>query len=404
MHARSAFRDEGIEVQNNMPFFDEERVFIFNGELRGVRIKADGRIGAEKIFNFVKRFDKGDMHTALRRGVDVIRKRSRYVRAMNIILASPEQVHVSSTFGEDPDYFQMRYRQTQEELIVCPIRWMSATTGSYSPTLTHRVLIDGYRKDRGGADINLAGAIADIAELSEPCVIVHGANALRDQLAEQLGTPKQVVTSTSGYSSVLSDANAIDVILMSYAGLRNKRVVELCQRNGVNAVGLTGIDGQTVKGERNKGIRVRENNKNLIKRDFSGKARSVNGDLLRLLLDNGYTPVITIPIVDEKGYAVNSENDDIVNALQAALHADTIVQLIEAPGFLDDANDTNSLVPSMTRAEVAVREQQVEGRMKRKMLALKTLVQLDQVRVVISDGCVEHPVRDALAGAGTTIQ
>lgn len=119
VHARSAFRDEGIEVQNNMPFFDEERVFIFNGELRGVRIKADGRIGAEKIFNFVKRFDKGDMHTALRRGVDVIRKRSRYVRAMNIILASPEQVHVSSTFGEDPDYFQMRYRQTQEELIVC---------------------------------------------------------------------------------------------------------------------------------------------------------------------------------------------------------------------------------------------------------------------------------------------
>ena len=160
---------------------------------------------------------------------------------------------------------------------------------------------------------------------------------------------------------MLSDANAIDVILMSYAGLRNKRVVELCQRNGVNAVGLTGIDGQTVKGERNKGIRVRENNKNLIKRDFSGKARSVNGDLLRLLLDNGYTPVITIPIVDEKGYAVNSENDDIVNALQAALHADTIVQLIEAPGFLNDANDTNSLVPSMTRAEVAVREQQVEG-------------------------------------------
>ena len=58
----------------------------------------------------------------------------------------------------------------------------------------------------------------------------------------------------------------------------------------------------------------------------------------------------------------------------------------------------------MTRAEVAVREQQVEGRMKRKMLALKTLVQLDQVRVVISDGRVEHPVRDALAGAGTTIQ
>jgi [amino group carrier protein]-L-2-aminoadipate 6-kinase len=256
----------------------------------------------------------------------------------------------------------------------------------------------------GGAEINLEGAVADIAELDEPCVIVHGANALRDNLAEQLGMPKQVVTSTSGYSSVLSDANAIDVILMSYAGLRNKRLVELCQRSGVNAVGLTGIDGRVVSGERNKGIRVRENNKNLIKRDFSGKPRSVNGQLLRLLLDNGYTPVLTIPIADEKGYAVNSENDDIINALQAELHANTIVQLIEAPGFLDNANNPDSLVPSMSRSEVAVREQQVEGRMKRKMLALKSLVQLDDVRVVISDGRVEHPVRDALAGLGTTIQ
>ena len=61
-HARSAFRDEGIAVENNMPFFDGERVFIFNGELRGVRLKATGRIGAEKVFNFITRFDRGDHH------------------------------------------------------------------------------------------------------------------------------------------------------------------------------------------------------------------------------------------------------------------------------------------------------------------------------------------------------
>ena len=201
-----------------------------------------------------------------------------------------------------------------------------------------------------------------------------------------------------------SDANAIDVILMSYAGLRNKRVVELCQRNGVNAVGLTGIDGQTVKGERNKGIRVRENNKNLIKRDFSGKARSVNGDLLRLLLDNGYTPVITIPIVDEKGYAVNSENDDIVNVLQETLSAERIVQLIEAPGFLEDKDDPESVVASLSRSEIEQREQSVEGRMKRKMLALKRLFESGATEVIIADGRVEHPITDALAGKGTWIR
>lgn len=256
----------------------------------------------------------------------------------------------------------------------------------------------------GGNAINLAGAVEDLAALGEPCIVVHGANALRDAIAEKLGTPKQVVTSVSGYSSVLSDEAAIDAILMSYSGLRNKRLVELCQRAGVNAVGLTGIDGALIRGERNKGIRVREGSKTLIRRDFSGKPRSVNADLLRLLLDAGYTPVLTIPILDERGHAVNSENDDIVNALHAALGATEVVQLIEAPGFLADAADPTSVVRDMSRSEVALREQQVEGRIKRKLLALKTLVLDTSTTVYISDGRVEHPIADALAGKGTVIR
>ena len=123
VHARSAFRDEGIVVENNMPFTDGKRVFIFNGELRGVRIKADGRIGAEKIFNFIRRFDKGNFAKAVQRGVDVINKRTRYVRAMNFVIASPDEVHVSSTFGEDPDYFQMQHSRSESLNIVCSERY-----------------------------------------------------------------------------------------------------------------------------------------------------------------------------------------------------------------------------------------------------------------------------------------
>ena len=118
-HARSAFRDEGIVVENNMPFGDGHTVFAFNGELRGVRIKAEGRIGAEKIYNTIKRFDKGDLLEALGRGTQVINKRTRYVRAMNIVMASPGQGLVSSHFGEDPNYFALR-RKTEDGLqIVC---------------------------------------------------------------------------------------------------------------------------------------------------------------------------------------------------------------------------------------------------------------------------------------------
>lgn len=107
VHARSAFRDEGIAVENNMPFTDGESVFIFNGELRGVKIKSEGRIGAEKIFNYIRRMDKGDKLQALDKAVSIINHRTQYVRAMNILMSDGKQSLVSSTYNEDPGYFQM---------------------------------------------------------------------------------------------------------------------------------------------------------------------------------------------------------------------------------------------------------------------------------------------------------
>ncbi len=118
-HARSAFRDEGIVVENNMPFSDGENVFLFNGELRGVKIKAEGRIGAEKIFNTIKRLDHGDLAQATKRGVMVINKRTRYVRAMNFFLANNKAVQVCSQFDEDQDYFQMCTTQIGNTRIIC---------------------------------------------------------------------------------------------------------------------------------------------------------------------------------------------------------------------------------------------------------------------------------------------
>ncbi|HJX10670.1 MAG TPA: [LysW]-aminoadipate kinase [Candidatus Binatia bacterium] len=256
----------------------------------------------------------------------------------------------------------------------------------------------------GGRDVNLKGVVQDLASLTERFIIVHGANAVRDEIAAKMGHPTRSVTSVSGYASVLSDEKAIDAIMMGYAGIQNKRLVELCQQRGINAVGLSGLDGKLVQGARNKGIRVRQNEKTIMMRDFSGKPKQINQELIALLLDHGYVPVICIPIIDENNFAINSENDDIVAVLQESLHADTVVQLIEAPGFMDDINDDRSLVPAISRAELDAREAQVEGRMKRKMLALKKLMENGAARVIISDGRVEHPVQDALSGKGTIIQ
>ena len=256
----------------------------------------------------------------------------------------------------------------------------------------------------GGASLNLEGIVADLAQLDQPFMVVHGANVLRDHIATQMGYEKQILTSLSGYTSVFSDAAALDSILMAYSGLRNKRLVEMCQQNNINAVGLTGLDGRIVQGQRNRGIRVEENGKKMLKRDLSGKPRSINSELLNLLINNGYVPVLTIPIADETGTAINSENDDIVCELQKALDAQVVIQLIEAPGFMEDINDPNSLHPRLRREQLHEREEQAEGRIKRKLHALNKLAKGSVETIVISDGRIEHPIRDALAGAGTWIQ
>jgi glutamine amidotransferase len=118
-HARSAFRNEGINIENNMPFGDDEYMFAFNGELRGVRVREHGRIGAEKVFNYIKRFDKGDMLHAMRRAVSIIEQRSRYMRAMNIVMASTRQAWVATRYNEDPDYFQMHRYRNDDVHILC---------------------------------------------------------------------------------------------------------------------------------------------------------------------------------------------------------------------------------------------------------------------------------------------
>ena len=101
-----------------------------------MRIREQGRIGAEKIFHYLKRFNEQYAVEGLQRGVSVIKKRTRYVRAMNFVIADTQRSRLVSTFGEDPDYFQLHRTQLQGLDIVCsaPLPewtgWTSIENGS----------------------------------------------------------------------------------------------------------------------------------------------------------------------------------------------------------------------------------------------------------------------------------
>jgi predicted glutamine amidotransferase len=139
-HARSAFRDEGICVENNMPFRQERDLFVFNGELHGVKVRSPGRIGAEKIFNYIRRFDRGDLEAAVRRAVAIIAERSRYVRAMNMIVGSPEKMVLCSMFSADPGYFTLYTRNDAKSRFICSERYPGSEGWEPVPNNTIEVI------------------------------------------------------------------------------------------------------------------------------------------------------------------------------------------------------------------------------------------------------------------------
>ncbi len=89
--------------------------------------------------------------------------------------------------------------------------------------------------------------------------------------------------------------------------------------------------------------------------------------------------------------------------MQQALQANLVINLIGAPGFLENKDDETSLIKNISASELQAREQQVDGRMKRKMLAVRKLFEQGASKVIISDGRSAHPVTDAMAGKGTVI-
>jgi glutamine amidotransferase len=136
-HARSAFRDGPVAVEYNMPFVDDRYAFVFNGELHGVRLGVDGKTGAEKIFNLFRRLDNGDTDTAFRRTIEVVTRRTRYIRAMNMILTDGHRAWVCAHANEQPDYFTLHIRRAGPLAAVCSVPLEGF--GAWTPIANHSV-------------------------------------------------------------------------------------------------------------------------------------------------------------------------------------------------------------------------------------------------------------------------
>ncbi len=258
----------------------------------------------------------------------------------------------------------------------------------------------------GGQGIDLTPAVADIAECvahSERVVVVHGCSAAADALAAELGEPVRYVTSTAGVRSRYTNARMLTIFLM--AALRvNVGIVQALQNQGINALGLSGLDGALLRGPRKEALRIIEYGRQRVLRDdFTGRVEQVNTSLLHLLLDRGYTPVIAPLALANTGEVINVDGDRAAAAVAAALGAETLIILSNVPGLLADAQNEGTLVPSLSITEVSQYEASVTGGMRRKLMGAREALHGGVHRVVLTDGRAEHPVQAALAGRGTVI-
>jgi [amino group carrier protein]-L-2-aminoadipate 6-kinase len=256
----------------------------------------------------------------------------------------------------------------------------------------------------GSAGIDVERFLADLARLDRPYVLIHGANVELDQLMGKLGVEPRLVTSSGGQVSRFTDRETMDLFLMAYCGKVNKRIVETLQRHGVNAVGLAGLDGRLALGRRKPRIRIVEAGKSkMLDGDFAGSIEEIDVSLLRLLLDNGYVPVLTPPAVSREGDAINVDGDKLAMEVAVALGAETLLIFSNTPGLLADLNDPGSAVHQIDPEHPEEGLEYAQGRMKKKVLAAVDAVQRGVGEVILADANRENAIEAALHGAGTRV-
>jgi len=198
----------------------------------------------------------------------------------------------------------------------------------------------------GGGIIDDAVELTKFLELlaasAGPKILVHGGGKGASAMMRELG-----LTPTMVNGRRVTDAATLDIVVMFYAGKTNKEVVANLQRLGVNALGLSGADGNIIQGVKRP---VKE-----VDFGFVGDLTpaSINKSLIISLLQAGITPVLCPIIHDGQGQLLNTNADTIASAVAVALASDAEVTLhycFEKNGVLRDVNNDNSVIPEIDAA------------------------------------------------------
>jgi len=168
-------------------------------------------------------------------------------------------------------------------------------------------------------------------------LLVHGGGKVANEVLKRMGKKPQMIEGRR-----ITDDATMEVVTMVYAGLVNKNLVAQLQQKDINAIGLSGADGNIIRAEKRPVGRIDYG--------FAGDVKSVQANPLKVLLDGGFCPVICPITHDKKGQLLNTNADTMAQATATALAAIFEVSLrycFEFNGVLLDRNDATSIIPKI---------------------------------------------------------
>ena len=210
-------------------------------------------------------------------------------------------------------------------------------------------------------------------------VIVHGGGKDINTWLNKVGIESEFKNGLR-----VTTKETLEVAEMVLSGKLNKGLVQHMERIGTHAVGLSGKDGDmlTVKKHLSNGADI----------GYVGEIVDVKTDLIETLLLNGYTPIISTIVLDDKYNAYNINADDVATAIARALKASKLVFLTDIEGVLKDPNDPSTLISKIDTksAKELFASGAIQGGMIPKLHNCIDAVQDDVKKVHILDGRMEH--------------
>ncbi|HUT05160.1 MAG TPA: [LysW]-aminoadipate/[LysW]-glutamate kinase [Nitrosopumilaceae archaeon] len=246
-------------------------------------------------------------------------------------------------------------------------------------------------------------AILDIKKVieSEEVVLVHGGGKEVTKVCKQLGKEPKFVTSPSGIKSRYTDKETAEIFTMVMAGRINKTIVQMLQKNGINAIGLSGVDGKIIQAERKKKLLIvnEKGRKQAIDGGYTGKIKEINASLIKSLLGQGLTPVIAPIAISEESEFLNVDGDRAAAYIAGKIGADKVLFITDVDGLLMDSK----LVKKLTLVEAKEIRPKIGPGMEKKILASTEALDMGVKEALIANGQKENPISSAISHENCTV-